>query len=168
MCSSDLVQIASGILNQPPVTQPGAFQVAVQTQGRLADPAEFGDIVIKQTTNAVIRLRDVARVELAGLDYSSNSYLNLDPAVAIAIFQRPGSNALATAAAVRATMGGASKRFPAGLGHAIVYDPTRFIQQSIDAVITTIFEAILLVVLVVVLFLQTWRAAIIPLVAIPV
>src|SRR6185369_3468251 len=97
-----------------------------------------------------------------------NSYLNLDPAVAIAIFQTPGSNALATAQDIRKTMANASKRFPQGLKYDIVYDPTQFIQQSVDAVMETILEAILLVILVVVLFLQTWRAAIIPLVAIPV
>jgi hydrophobe/amphiphile efflux-1 (HAE1) family protein len=162
------VQVASGILNQPPVEQPGAFQIAVQTLGRLADPSEFGNIVIKQTPNAVVRLRDVAQVQLAALDYSSNSYLDLDPAVAIAVFQRPGSNALATAQLIRQTMNDLSKRFPQGLVHKIVYDPTTFIQQSVDAVEETILEAILLVVIVVVLFLQTWRAAIIPLVAIPV
>ena len=116
----------------------------------------------------MVRLKDVGRAELAGLDYSSNSYLNLDPAVAIAVFQRPGSNALATAQDIRKTMADASKRFPQGLKYEIVYDPTQFIQQSVDAVMETILEAILLVVLVVVLFLQTWRAAIIPLVAIPV
>lgn len=162
------VQVASGILNQPPVTQPGAFQISVRTLGRLAEPEQFADIVVKQTDNAVVRLKDVARTELAGQDYSSNSYLDLDPAVAIAIFQRPGSNALATAQAIRETMAEAAKRFPPGVQHKIVYDPTTFIQQSVDAVLETIIEAILLVVLVVVLFLQTWRAAIIPLVAIPV
>jgi len=162
------IQVASGILNQPPVDTPGAFQISVQTLGRLADPDQFGNIVIKQTPNAVVRLKDIGRAELSGLDYSSNSYLNLDPAVAIAIFQTPGSNALATAQDIRKTMANASKRFPQGLKYDIVYDPTQFIQQSVDAVMETIIEAILLVVLVVVLFLQTWRAAIIPLVAIPV
>jgi hydrophobe/amphiphile efflux-1 (HAE1) family protein len=162
------IQVASGILNQPPVEKPGAFQISVQTLGRLADPEQFANIVIKQTPNAVVRLKDVGRAELAGLDYSSNSYLNLDPAVAIAIFQSPGSNALATATDIRKTMANASKRFPQGLKYDIVYDPTQFIQQSVDAVMETILEAILLVILVVVLFLQTWRAAIIPLVAIPV
>jgi hydrophobe/amphiphile efflux-1 (HAE1) family protein len=162
------IQVASGILNQPPVDKPGAFQIAVQTLGRLADPDQFANIVIKQTPNAVVRLKDIGRAELSGLDYSSNSYLNLDPAVAIAIFQTPGSNALATAQDIRKTMDNAFKRFPAGLKYDIVYDPTQFIQQSVDAVMETILEAILLVILVVVLFLQTWRAAIIPLVAIPV
>jgi hydrophobe/amphiphile efflux-1 (HAE1) family protein len=162
------VQVASGALNQPPMDSSGAFQVAVQTLGRLADPEEFGGIVVKQTANAIVRLKDVARVELAALDYTSNSYLNVDPAVAIAVFQRPGSNALQTAKAIRATMDQLSKRFPPGVQYRIVYDPTQFIQQSVEAVQETIFEAIILVVLVVVLFLQTWRAAIIPLVAIPV
>ena len=162
------IQVASGILNQPPVEQPGAFQIAVQTQGRLADPSQFANVVVKQTANAVVRLRDVARVELAALDYSSNSYLGLDPAVALAVFQRPGSNALATAKAIRATMTELAKRFPPGLQHQIIYDPTQFIQQSVDAVQITIRDATLLVILVVVMFLQTWRAALIPLVAIPV
>jgi hydrophobe/amphiphile efflux-1 (HAE1) family protein len=162
------IQVASGVLNQPPVDTQGAFQIPVQTLGRLADPNEFGNIVVKQTVNAVVRLKDVARVDLAALDYSSNSYLDLDPAVALAVFQRPGSNALATARSIRVTMEELSKRFPPGLKYLIVYDPTQFIQQSVDAVEETILEAILLVVLVVILFLQTWRAAVIPLVAIPV
>jgi len=162
------VQVASGVLNQPPVDQPRAFQVAVQTLGRLADPNEFANIVVKQTPTAVVRLKDVAQVELAAQDYGSNSYLDLDEAVALAIFQRPGSNALATAQGVIRTMDDLSKRFPPGIKHTIIYNPTEFIQQSVDAVQETILEAIGLVVLVVVLFLQTWRAAVIPLVAIPV
>jgi len=162
------VQVASGTLNQPPVDHSGAFQVAVQTLGRLADPDQFANVVVKQSPSAVVRLKDVARVELAALDYSSNSYLNLDPAVAIAVFQRPGSNALATARAIRTTMAEISKRFPPGVKYDIIYDPTQFIQQSVDAVQETIGEAIILVVLVVVMFLQTWRAAVIPLIAIPV
>jgi multidrug efflux pump len=162
------IQVASGVLNQPPVTRQGAFQIAVQTLGRLDNPDEFGAIVVKETPDAVVRLRDVATIELAALDYSSNSYLDHDPAVALAIFQRPGSNALATAKGVTELMKELANRFPAGVKYAIVYNPTQFIQQSVDAVIDTIAEAIVLVVLVVILFLQTWRAAIIPLVAIPV
>ncbi|HEX2652576.1 MAG TPA: efflux RND transporter permease subunit, partial [Xanthobacteraceae bacterium] len=162
------VQVASGALNQPPVANPLAFQISVQTLGRLADPNEFANIVVKQTSNAVVRLKEVARVELAALDYNSNSYLDRDPAVALGIFQLPGSNALTTAAAVQATMEQLSKQFPSGLKYTIVYNPTQFIQQSVDAVQTTIFEAVILVVLVVILFLQTWRAAVIPLVAIPI
>jgi hydrophobe/amphiphile efflux-1 (HAE1) family protein len=156
------------VLNQPPVAHPRAFQVSVQTQGRLSDPAEFGNITVKTTPTATVRLRDVAQVELAAQDYGSNSYLNVDPAVAIAIFQRPGSNALSTATAIRETMQQLAPRFPSGIKYEIVYDPTQFIRQSVDAVVRTIGEAILLVILVVVLFLQTWRAAVIPIIAIPV
>lgn len=162
------IQVASGILNQPPVDTPGAFQVAVRTLGRLADPNEFAQIAVKTTPNAIVRLKDVARVELAAQDYSSNSYLNRDPAVAIAVFQRPGSNALATADAIIKEMERLSARFPAGVKHAIVYNPTQFIQESVNAVIRTIMEAIVFVVLVIVLFLQTWRAAVIPILAIPI
>ncbi len=162
------VQVASGVLNQPPVEKPQAFQISVQTQGRLADPGEFGNITVKTTPTAVVRLKDVARVELAAQDYGSNSYLDRDPAVALAIFQRPGSNALATANAIRATMTQLSQRFPSGIQYAIVYDPTQFIQQSVNEVVKTIGEATLLVVLVIIMFLQTWRAAVIPIVAIPV
>jgi hydrophobe/amphiphile efflux-1 (HAE1) family protein len=162
------IQVASGVLDQPPVTRPGAFQIAVQTLGRLADPDEFGTIVVKQTPGAVVRLKDIATVELAALDYSSNSYLDHDPAVALAIFQRPGSNALETAQGVSRLMVELAKRFPPGVKYAIVYNPTQFIQESVNAVVETIGEATVLVVLVVIVFLQTWRAAIIPLVAIPV
>jgi hydrophobe/amphiphile efflux-1 (HAE1) family protein len=162
------VQVASGVLNAQPVEHAGAFEIAVQTLGRLVDPEEFADIVVKQTPGALVRLKDVARVELAAQDYTTNSYLDSDPAVALAIFQLPGSNALATAKSVIDTMNTVSARFPPGIKHAIVYNPTEFIQQSVDAVIETIGEAIILVVLVVIVFLQTWRAAVIPIVAIPV
>ena len=162
------VQVASGVLNQPPMEKPGAFQISVSTQGRLADPAEFANIVVKQTANAVVRIKDIGRVELAAQDYSTNSYLDTSPAVALGIFQRPGSNALATADRVEQTMQALSKRFPPGIKYDIVYNPTQFIQQSVEAVRSTIAEAIILVILVIVLFLQTWRAAVIPIVAIPV
>ena len=162
------IQVASGVLDQPPIEHQGAFQIAVQTLGRLANPEDFGSIVVKETPGAVVRLKDVADVKLQALDYSSNSYLDHDFAIALAVFQRPGSNALATADGVNDLMARLSKRFPPGLKYDIVYNPTQFIRQSVDAVIDTIFEAIVLVVLVVILFLQTWRAAIIPLVAIPV
>jgi len=162
------VQVAAGILNQPPVENQQAFQVAVQTLGRLADPEAFGNIVVKQSEDAVVRVRDVARVELAALDYGVNSYLDKDPAVGLGIFQRPGSNALATSETLISTMDELSKNFPPGLKHTIIYNPTEFIEQSVNAVVETILEAVLLVVLVVVLFLQTWRAAIIPIVAIPI
>ena len=162
------LQVASGVLNQPPVESPLAFQVSVQTQGRLTDPAEFGNIVVKQSQGAVVRLRHVARVELSAQDYGTNSYLNRDPAVALAIFQRPGSNALSTAQAIRVTMEQLALNFPAGIKHAIVYDPTTFIRQSVDEVEVTILIAVLLVVFVIIMFLQTWRAAVIPIIAIPV
>src|SRR6476469_4693155 len=132
------VQVASGVLSQPPVDQPRAFQVAVQTLGRLADPEQFADILVKQTPTAVVRLKDVARVELAALDYTTNSYLDHDPAVALGIFQLPGSNALATAKAIKTTMDELSKDFPKGLKYTIVYNPTEFIQQSVNAVVETI------------------------------
>ncbi|WP_409560078.1 multidrug efflux RND transporter permease subunit [Hyphomicrobium sp. B1] len=162
------VQVAAGVLNQPPLPNPGAFQITVQTLGRLVDPKEFGNIVVKQTSNSVVRVKDVARVELAGLDYGINSYLDKQAAVGLGIFQLPGSNAIETAKKIKDEMEEISKNFPPGLKYTIVYNPTDFIQQSVDAVVHTILEAIVLVVIVVVLFLQTWRAAIIPIVAIPV
>lgn len=162
------VQVASGVLNQPPINRPGAFQLTVRTQGRLVEPSQFADIVVKQAAASVVRLRDVGRVELAALDYNRNSYLDRDPAVGLGVFQRPGSNALATASAIQSQMEQMSKSFPPGLKYTIIYNPTQFIQQSVDAVIATIGEAIILVVLVVILFLQTWRAAVIPILAIPI
>ena len=162
------VQVASGILNQPPVPNQRAFQIAVRTLGRLSDPQAFADIVIKQTDQALVRLKDVGRVEIAAQDYASTSFLDKDISINLGIFQRPGSNALATGNAVVAEMARIGKGFPAGLKYAIYYNPTEFIQQSVDAVVHTIGEAIVLVVLVVILFLQTWRAAIIPILAIPI
>ncbi len=162
------IQVASGVLNQPPVAQQLPFQIAVRTLGRLSDPEEFGNIVVKKTEDAVVRIRDVARVELTGQDYSSISFLNRDQSVAIAVFQRPGSNALTTGEGIRKTMAELAKNFPEGLKYTIIYDPTQFIQESVNAVMDTIFEAMILVVLVVVLFLQTWRAAVIPILAIPI
>jgi hydrophobe/amphiphile efflux-1 (HAE1) family protein len=162
------VQVAGGVLNAPPVPHQLSFQVAVRTLGRLSDPTEFGNIIVKQTEDAVVRIRDVARVELTGQDYSSSSYLGRNPSVALAVFQRPGSNALATGNSIRNTTAELAKAFPEGMQYTIIYDPTQFIQQSVNAVIETIFEAVVLVVLVIMLFLQTWRAAVIPIVAIPV
>ena len=162
------VQVAAGTLNQPPVKNPGAFQITVQTLGRLADPKQFGEIIVKRSGDAVVRLKDVARVELAGLDYGVNSYLDKTAAVGLGVFQLPGSNAIETAQKIKDTMAEIAKNFPPGVKYDIIYDPTDYIQQSVDAVVHTILEAIVLVVLVVILFLQTWRAAIIPIVAIPV
>jgi hydrophobe/amphiphile efflux-1 (HAE1) family protein len=164
------LQVAAGAVNQPPARSPGAFQLSVQTLGRLSDVEQFGDIVIRSEPGGTgyVRVRDVARVELGSQDYTINAYLDRDVATAIIIYQRPGSNALATAALVKAAMANARKDFPTGLDYSIVYNPTEFIQQSVDEVQRTLFEAVLLVVGVVILFLQTWRAAIIPIVAIPV
>jgi hydrophobe/amphiphile efflux-1 (HAE1) family protein len=162
------IQVASGVLNQPPVPDQLAFQVAVRTLGRLSTPEEFGNVVIKQSGNAVVRLKNVAKVELIAQDYSSNSYLDRYPSVALAVFQRPGSNALTTGDNIVKAVKEMSKDFPQGIDYGVFYNPTQFIQQSVDAVITTIFEAVLLVVLVIILFLQTWRAAVIPLLAIPI
>ena len=117
---------------------------------------------------SVTRLRDVARIELGAQDYTLNAYLDNKNATALGIFQRPGSNALATSNRIKATMERLKKDFPTGLDYSVVYNPTEFIQASVDAVIETLFEALLLVVIVVIVFLQTWRAAIIPLLAIPV
>ncbi|MBX3533584.1 MAG: multidrug efflux RND transporter permease subunit [Xanthobacteraceae bacterium] len=162
------VQVAGGILNAPPVETGREFQIAVTTQGRLANPDEFANIVVKTTSNAVVLLKDVARIEVAAQDYGSNSYLDEYEAVALAVFQRPGSNALTTANNIRAAMEQIGKNLPAGVKYDIIYDPTQFISESVNAVVETMFEAILLVIFVVVLFLQTWRAAVIPILAIPV
>ncbi len=163
------VQVAAGVINQPPVPQPGAFQLNVETQGRLTTPEQFGNIIIKSDPNGrVVRIRDVARVELGAADYNRSGYLDENVAIPLGIFQRPGSNALATAKLVQQAMADLSKSFPAGLRYDIVYNPTVFIQQSVDAVIQTMFEAVVLVVVVIILFLQTWRASVIPIVAIPV
>src|SRR6266498_3738479 len=164
------VQVAAGIIGAPPVPKGAtAFQYTVSTQGRLTDEKQFGDIIVKTGANGqVTRVRDIARVELAARDYTVNSGLGGKPATAIAIYQLPGSNALATSDAVRKKMAELKQRFPAGLDYTIVYDPTVSVRESIHEVQKTLFEAIALVVLVVLIFLQTWRAAIIPLIAIPV
>ncbi len=163
------VSVAAGAINQPPATSPGGFEIAVQTLGRLSSPDQFNDIVVATDDDGrVTRVRDIARVELGAQDYKRNAYLDNQVATAIGIFQRPGSNALATAASVRGTMEELAKGFPQGLAYRVAYNTTEFIQQSVDEVIKTLFEAVLLVVIVIILFLQTWRAAIIPIVAIPV
>jgi hydrophobe/amphiphile efflux-1 (HAE1) family protein len=163
------VQVASGAINQPPATSPGAFQIAVQTLGRLQRPDQFEDIVVSTDDDGrVTRLRDIARVELGAEDYTRNAYLDNKVATAIGIYQRPGSNALKTAKSVLGTMDELSKNFPSGMAYRVAYNTTEFIQQSVNEVIRTLFEALLLVVIVILVFLQSWRAAIIPIVAIPV
>jgi multidrug efflux pump len=163
------IQVASGIVGQPPLPAGHAHQIPVTTLGRLRDPDEFERIVVKTGPDGrVTRIRDVARIELGARDYSVNSYLNNQPAVAMAIAQRPGSNALATSDAVEQTMATLAQSFPEGLTYRIVYNPTIFVRESITEVLHTLFEAIGLVVIVVLVFLQTWRASLIPLLAIPV
>ena len=163
------VQVAAGVINQPPVPKPGAFQLNVETQGRLSTPEAFGNIIVKSDKDGrVVRVRDIARVDLGAADYNRSGYLDDKVAIPMGIFQRPGSNALETANEVQATMAELSKSFPNGLKYDIVYNPTVFISESVDAVIQTMLEAVVLVVVVIILFLQTWRASVIPIVAIPV
>jgi hydrophobe/amphiphile efflux-1 (HAE1) family protein len=163
------LQVAAGSINQAPASSPGAFTLAVQTLGRLEAPEQFGDTVVATGGDGqVVRLRDVARVELGAQDYNVNAYLNNKNATAMGIFQRPGSNALATSDAIIAEMNRLAAEFPPGVAYSVVYNPTEFIRFSVEAVIETLIEAVILVALVVILFLQTWRAAIIPILAIPV
>ncbi|MFO1205028.1 MAG: multidrug efflux RND transporter permease subunit [Burkholderiales bacterium] len=162
-------QVAAGVVGAPPAAKHTDFQLSVNTQGRLVTEEEFGDVIIATSPDGgVLRLKDVARIELGAGEYALRSLLNNKPAVAIAIFQAPGSNAIQLSNNVRQAMAEMSRDFPAGVSYDIVYDPTRFVQKSIQAVIETLFEAVLLVVIVVIVFLQTWRASIIPLVAVPV
>jgi multidrug efflux pump len=163
------VQVVAGQLGAPPAPGASDFQVAVNSQGRLSTEEEFGEIIIRTGEHGeTTRLRDVARVELGSSSYALRSLLDNRPAVALPIFQRPGSNALQLSADVRETMAELKKDFPEGVDYRIVYDPTVFVRGSIDAVAHTLLEAIVLVVLVVVLFLQSWRASVIPLIAVPV
>ena len=163
------VQVAAGSLGAEPAPPGTELQLTLNTQGRLITPEQFGQIIVKRGDNGeIVYLADVARTELGAKSYSVTSYLDGKPAVALAIFQLPGSNAVRTAHAVRALMQELSKSFPQGLEYTIVYDPTQFIEQSVEAVIHTLFEAVILVLIVVLVFLQTWRATIIPLLAVPV
>jgi multidrug efflux pump len=163
------VQVAAGVIGAQPAPAGTPFQLTVQAQGRLVEPEQFGNIIVKTGADGrVVRVKDVARVELAARDYNLDSYLNGKPAAALVIFQLPGSNALQTREAIGAKMEELKKKFPKGLDYSIVYDTTVFARQSINAVVNTLFEAILLVVIVVIVFLQTWRASIIPLLAVPV
>jgi multidrug efflux pump len=163
-------QVAAGVVGAPPNPKGTEFQLPINTVGRLSTDQEFADIIVRSdtATGALVRVRDVARVETDANTYALRSLLNNQEAAAIAIFQAPGSNALAISANVRETMESLKAAFPAGVQYDIVYDPTRFVQTSIEKVVVTLFEAIALVVLVVIIFLQTWRASIIPLLAVPV
>ncbi|WPG40425.1 efflux RND transporter permease subunit [Variovorax sp. EBFNA2] len=163
------VQAAAGVVGASPGLSGVDMQLSINAQGRLQSEEEFGDIIVKSGTDgAVTRLRDIGRLEMGAADYSLRSLLNNDPAVGMGVFQAPGSNALDISANVRKTMEELNKNMPEGLEYRIAYDPTQFVRASIESVIHTLLEAIALVVLVVILFLQTWRASIIPLLAVPV
>jgi len=163
------VQVAAGALNAPPGPSNNAFQLNINTRGRLVSEDDFRNIIVRTDANGgVTHLGDVAKVDLGSNNYALRSLLDNKPAVALPIFARPGSNAIQISDEVRATMAQLKQDFPQGVDYSIVYDPTVFVRGSIEAVAHTLLEAILLVVLVVILFLQTWRASIIPLVAVPV
>jgi multidrug efflux pump len=163
------VQVAAGVIGGPPYKDGVELQLPINTQGRLTDADQFAEIIVKRDPGGVVtRLKDVARVEVDASQYGLRSLLNNKQAVAIPIFQAPGSNAIEISNQVRSAMAELSKSFPEGLEYSIVYDPTVFVRGSIEAVIHTLLEAIALVVLVVILFLQTWRASIIPLLAVPI
>ncbi|MGC2775478.1 MAG: multidrug efflux RND transporter permease subunit [Bradyrhizobium sp.] len=163
------VEAAAGVVGASPSVKGLDLQLSVNAEGRLSNEDQFADIVVKTGTHGEItRLRDVARIELGASEYGLRSLLDNKQAVAIPIFQAPGSNALQISDNVRATMAEIKKTMPEGVEYHIVYDPTQFVRSSIEAVVHTLFEAIVLVVIVVILFLQTWRASIIPLLAVPV
>ena len=164
------VQVAAGQLGAPPNAGSGAdFQLSINAPGRLTDEEQFRDVIVRSGADGQItRLGEVARVELGADNYALRSLLDNKSAVAVPVFQRPGSNALEMAAEVKKTMQELKKEFPEGVDYEIIYDTTAFVQESIDSVVHTLIEAIILVVLVVVLFLQGWRASIIPLIAVPV
>ena len=166
---SQNVQAAAGIVGASPGLAGVDMQLSINAQGRLQNEEEFGGIIVKTGADgAVTRLRDIARLELGAADYSLRSLLDNKDAVAVPIFAAPGSNAIAISDGVRATMADIKKAMPEGVDYEIVYDPTQFVRASIESVVHTLLEAIALVVLVVILFLQTWRASIIPLLAVPV
>lgn len=163
------VQVAAGVIGGPPTPDAPDFQLAVSTQGRLATEEQFADIIVRSTADgATLRIRDVGRVELSQGTYALRSLLNNKEAAALTLFQAPGSNALQLSKDVRALMARVAKDFPEGMTYQIVYDPTQFVNDSIDSVVTTLFEAVALVALVVIVFLQNWRASLIPLLAVPV
>ncbi|MFM2400463.1 MAG: hypothetical protein RL341_2620 [Pseudomonadota bacterium] len=163
-------QVAAGVVGAPPSPKGTDFQLAINTQGRLTTEEEFASIIVRAdaSSGALVKIKDVGRVEMSGNTYALRSLLNNKEAAAIAVFQAPGSNALALSNDVRKAMERIKPNFPPGVDYSIVYDPTRFVQTSIEKVIVTLIEAVLLVVLVVIVFLQTWRASIIPLLAVPI
>src|SRR6266567_338324 len=163
------VQAAAGVVGASPSEVGLDLQLSINAQGRLQTEEEFGEIIVKNGANGeVTRLRDIARIELGAADYSLRSLLDNKSAVAVPIFQSPGSNAIQISDNVRKMMVELKQNMPDGMDYSIVYDPTQFVRASIEAVVHTLLEAVALVVLVVILFLQTWRASIIPLIAVPV
>ncbi|HWW07031.1 efflux RND transporter permease subunit [Collimonas sp.] len=163
------VNVAAGVIGASPSVPGVNYQISVNARGRLANEEEFGNIVIRTSPDGVVTyLKDVARIELGASEYALRSLLDNKQAVAIPIFQAPGSNALEISDNVRRTMAELKQDMPEGVDYKIVYDPTQFVRSSIEAVVHTLLEAILLVVIVVIIFLQTWRASIIPLLAVPV
>ena len=163
------VQVAAGVIGQPPTDKTGAFQFNVTTQGRLRDVDEFGDIIVKRGEDGrVTRLSDVARLELGAQDYSRLSYLDGKPAIAVLVYQRPGTNAVDTAEEVQKTMADMRKDFPEGVGYEVAYNPTKFVEDSIDEVFNTLLITTIFVVLTVFMFLHNWRPTVIPVVAIPI
>jgi len=163
------VDVAAGVIGASPMVPGVDYQLAVNASGRLATEEEFGNIVVRTSAEGVVtRLRDLARIELGASEYALRSLLDNKSAVALPIFQAPGSNALQVSDGVRSTMAELQKDMPEGVEYRIVYDPTQFVRSSIRAVIHTLLESILFVVIVVIVFLQTWRASIIPLLAVPV
>ncbi|MGA7531140.1 MAG: multidrug efflux RND transporter permease subunit [Pseudolabrys sp.] len=164
------VQVAAGKIGQSPAPAGTPFEMQVNATGRLSNVTEFGDIVVRADANAgsIVRLRDVARIELGALQYTSTAFFGEDPTVVLAIYQMPGSNALALQQRVKDKMQELSKRFPKGIDYAMHYDTTRFVSASMHDVVVTLIQALLLVVAVVYIFLQSWRTTIIPTIAIPV
>uniref|UniRef100_UPI0015F4D489 efflux RND transporter permease subunit n=1 Tax=Pantoea sp. ME81 TaxID=2743935 RepID=UPI0015F4D489 len=163
------VQVSAGQLGAEPTKKASDFLLSINTQGRLESEEQFGNIILKTADDgSLVRLRDVARIEMGSGSYALRSQLNNKDAVGIGIFQAPGANAIDLSNAVRDKMAELATRFPDDVQWAAPYDPTVFVRDSIRAVVQTLFEAIVLVVLVVILFLQTWRASIIPLLAVPV
>jgi hydrophobe/amphiphile efflux-1 (HAE1) family protein len=164
------IQVAAGKIGQPPAPPGTPFEMQVNAVGRLSDPAQFGDIIIRANPAAgsAVRLRDAARIELGALQYSSTAFFGDEPTVVLGIFQMPGSNALDLQNNIKAKMEELSKRFPKGISYAMHYDTTRFVSAAMHDVVVTLLEALALVVAVVFIFLQSWRTTIIPTIAIPV
>ena len=163
------LQVSAGILNQPPIPGDEAYQINIEALGRLSTPEQFGDIIVKSDNQGhVTRVRDIGRVEVGAADYGTTAYKDRNNATALLIYAEPGANSLAVDHEVLGTLNELKKHFPPGVDSTIIYDPTVFIAKSIKEVLVTIFVAILLVVGVVFMFLQNWRATIIPVIAIPV